>query len=361
MSNYFEYKDKIAFHPGYYVKEIIDEFGITQEDFAMRLGTTPKNLSKLVNGEQRLSTDMAIKLSGLIGNSVTFWLNLQNAYDSVMAEFEMDQELEKEKSILEALDYNYFRGYFGLPDLPRKKNEQVEAIRSFLKLSSLTVLAKYDMAASYRNITGVPLTDNKIRANAMVQIAINHALQIDAPKYNKQKMLRAAKYALTLTDHDGFYNSLCDALREAGVVLEIIPDHTGSKVNGAAKKIGDKVMLMINDKQLTSDAFWFTLFNEIGHILNGDFGMSMEDDMNEREESANRYAADSLVPPDKYDAFIAGNQYFSPDVIVDFAKEIDRDPGIVLGRLQIDHRVERNDREMDELRRHYKIALDKKV
>ena len=49
MSNFFEFHDRIAFHPGYYVKEIVDEFGITQEDFAMRLGTTPKNLSKLIH------------------------------------------------------------------------------------------------------------------------------------------------------------------------------------------------------------------------------------------------------------------------------------------------------------------------
>ena len=34
MSNYIEYNDAIAFHPGYYVKEIVDESGLTQEDFA---------------------------------------------------------------------------------------------------------------------------------------------------------------------------------------------------------------------------------------------------------------------------------------------------------------------------------------
>lgn len=37
MSNYIEYNDKIAFHPGYYIKEIIDESGITQEDFAKKI------------------------------------------------------------------------------------------------------------------------------------------------------------------------------------------------------------------------------------------------------------------------------------------------------------------------------------
>ena len=26
MNNYIEYNDKIAFHPGYYIKEIVDDF-----------------------------------------------------------------------------------------------------------------------------------------------------------------------------------------------------------------------------------------------------------------------------------------------------------------------------------------------
>mgnify|MGYP000814655684 FL=1 len=29
MSNYIEYDDKIAFHPGYYIKEMVEESGLT--------------------------------------------------------------------------------------------------------------------------------------------------------------------------------------------------------------------------------------------------------------------------------------------------------------------------------------------
>ena len=83
MSNYIEYKGRVAFHPGYYVEEIVDESGLTQQDFASRLGTTPKNLSKLINGQQSLSVDMALKLSGMLGTTLEYWLNLQNAYDAV--------------------------------------------------------------------------------------------------------------------------------------------------------------------------------------------------------------------------------------------------------------------------------------
>ena len=70
MSSYIEFNDKVAFHPGYYIKEIIDDSGLTQADFAKRLGTTPKNISDLVRGEQSLSVDIANKLSRMLGTSI---------------------------------------------------------------------------------------------------------------------------------------------------------------------------------------------------------------------------------------------------------------------------------------------------
>lgn len=93
MSNFIEYNDKMVFHPGYYIKEIIEESGMTQEDYAKRLDTTAKNLSLLIRGEQSLSIDMAIKLSKMMDTSIAYWLNLQQAYDAVYAEAKADSSV----------------------------------------------------------------------------------------------------------------------------------------------------------------------------------------------------------------------------------------------------------------------------
>lgn len=59
MSNKIvEYKDLIAFHPGQYLGELIEDYNVTQKEFADRLGV-----------------------------SMQTWLNLQNAFDVKMAEF----------------------------------------------------------------------------------------------------------------------------------------------------------------------------------------------------------------------------------------------------------------------------------
>ena len=103
MSNYIEYDDKIAF--------------------------PPKNLSLLIRGEQSLSIDIAMKLSRMIGTSVSYWLNLQNAYDALIAEFKSKEELAQERIIFSFLDYKYFREHFNLPGLSRKIDEQIVRVR----------------------------------------------------------------------------------------------------------------------------------------------------------------------------------------------------------------------------------------
>ena len=93
MSSYIEYNDKIAFHPGYYIKEIVEESGLTKENFAKQLDTTLENMSLLIQGKQSLSMDIAMKLSKMIGTSVSYWLNLQNAFDALISEFKSGEAL----------------------------------------------------------------------------------------------------------------------------------------------------------------------------------------------------------------------------------------------------------------------------
>lgn len=359
MNNYIEYNDKIAFHPGYYIKEILDDSGLTQEDFAKRLGTTPKNFSLLIRGEQSLSIDIAMKLSRMIGTSINYWLNLQNAYDSLIAEFKSEKELVEERAVFDCLDYKYFRDNFDLPDLPRKKDEQIKRVREFLRVATLTVFKKKDMAVSFRS-TSEEITDaNVIKANAMVQIAINKALKEKTPKFNKSKFEEAIQYALTLTqNHDEFYPRIRKAFIDAGVVLVILPNLPGSKINGATKKLGNSnIMLMVNDRRLNADSFWFTLYHEIGHIMNGDYGISFEKNEGDIEDNADKYAEDMLIPRALYEDFVKQKK-FDVQSIRRFAKQIDRAPGIVLGRLQNDKLVRFDDTTLQPLRVKYRVKIN---
>lgn len=359
MSNYVEFENKIAFHPGYYIKEYIEELGLTQEDFAIRLGTTPKNISYIIRGEQSISIDIANKLARMIGTSVKYWLNLQNEFDILLCEFENLKEIAEEKEVFKSLKYSYFRDNFNLPDIPKKIEEQIKRVREFLNVSSLTVFKKKDMYVNFRRVALDQTETNIIKANIMVQIATNLSMKnIGIPKFDKQLFIKSIEYALTLTKkHNEFYKLIKNSFYNCGVDLQILPNITGSKINGATKKVGNHIMLMVNDRNNNSDSFWFTLFHEIGHIINGDFGISFINEIGEKEESANKFSEEKLIPSKEYNVF-KKEQKFSVQNIIDFSNEIDRDPGIVLGRLQKDKIIGYDDWQYNSLRKKYIITIE---
>ncbi len=81
MSTIIEYENIVAFHPGYYITEIIEDMGISQSEFADRVGIADKILDDLVKGRINISYGIAKKLSVMLGTSVDVWLNIQNAYE----------------------------------------------------------------------------------------------------------------------------------------------------------------------------------------------------------------------------------------------------------------------------------------
>ena len=353
MSNYIEYNDRVAFHPGYYIKEIIDESGLTQADFAKRLGTTPKNISILVRGEQALSVDIANKLSMLLGTSISYWLGLQQAYDELSAEFMRLDELEREKETFKHIDYGYFRQYYKFPDLPRKIDEQITKVREYLSVASLTVLEETDLAVDFRNCGEVMTLPNIVNSNIMLQIAVNEALEADIPKFNKRKFEETIVSLLPKTkNQNDFIPAVKKELEKCGVYLAVIPGIKNSGISGATKRVDGRVMILVNEKYHYEDTFWFTLFHEIGHVLNGELGASSE-----KEAKADSYAKSMLIPDDKYHDFILECKNFDEKSIASFADTIDRDPGIVLGRLLIEHKVSNSNTELcNRLRK--KILLD---
>lgn len=85
MCNMREYKDTIAFHPGYYVAEYIETKRINHAEFAEKLGISENLLDKLLDGQLDVTDELARKIANVIGTSAAFWVNLQMAYNEKMS------------------------------------------------------------------------------------------------------------------------------------------------------------------------------------------------------------------------------------------------------------------------------------
>lgn len=81
MRTIVEYENIIAFHPGYYIADIIEDMGISQSEFADRVGVSDEILNNIVNGRSGITSDVAKKLSVMLGTSADIWFDLQKIYD----------------------------------------------------------------------------------------------------------------------------------------------------------------------------------------------------------------------------------------------------------------------------------------
>ena len=88
------------------------------------------------------------------------------------------------------------------------------------------------------------------------------------------------------------------------------------------------------------------------------YGISFEKETGEKEEAADKFAENSLIPGEQYQKFVERAR-FDLQSIKDFANSINRDPGIVLGRLQNDKKVDCNDWTLKPLRHKYKVRTMK--
>ena len=287
MNNYIEYNNKMAFHPGYYIQELVEDSGLTQEDFAKRLDTTPKNLSLLIRGEQNLSIDIAVKLARLFNNSIEFWLNLQATYDAALAEIKSSEELEKERQIFKFINYKYFVKYFDLPQNSKNIDLQIKTLRNFLQLSTLLLLTKKDLISKFRDSTDHLPLNQVIMANAMLQVGINQALQIEAVNFNKTKFKKSINFVdilyadnklnfnLLKKEYADYYDNIDDTLLNSGVILTKIPAMPGTNFRSATKKLGSNIMLLINDTNTKSANTLDTIFAEMTNIATGNYGITL--------------------------------------------------------------------------------------
>ena len=73
-------------HPGEFLREALDELGISQARFAAAIGVSPMRISHVVKGARPVTAELALLFGRAFGQTPQYWLNLQAAFDLKTAE-----------------------------------------------------------------------------------------------------------------------------------------------------------------------------------------------------------------------------------------------------------------------------------
>ena len=75
-------KNRAPTHPGeMLLEDFLKPMGITQSDFAVRLGVSFPRLNEIVKGRRGVTPDTALRLAKVLEMSPEFWLGLQLDWD----------------------------------------------------------------------------------------------------------------------------------------------------------------------------------------------------------------------------------------------------------------------------------------
>jgi len=125
-----------------------------------------------------------------------------------------------------------------------------------------------------------------------------------------------------------------------------VPRRQRRSAPGAALRAGEQPVVALTLRLDRLDNFWFTLMHELAHLVLGHEGSFIDETGDPApaakpiERQADRWASNRLMPARPYRAFLAERRSRFPlDAVTAFAESIGRHPGIVVGRLHHDGKL----------------------
>lgn len=322
----------IATPPGATIKEQLIDRGLSQKEFALRMGMSEKHISKLINGDVQLTPEVAVRLEMVLGVPAKFWNKLEATYREKLIKANAENEMDSDKELVKKLPYREMSKNGWVPET-REATEKVIYLRKYFEVVNLEIIK--DMKLSKIACRRLAETEKgNLALLAWAQKAKLEARAIETSlidlKTLKEKLPEIR--SMTAMNPADFCPKLIEMLSGCGIALVFLPHIGGSFLHGATFCDGNKIVVGLTVRGKDADKFWFSLFHELGHILLGHINQS-DGTTDEDEEAADNFAKETLISTVEFNAFTSLND-FSKASICSFAHKQNILCGIVVGRLQ---------------------------
>ncbi len=335
-----------AVAPGEYLAEWLEDEGLTQQQVADRLGWSRKRVNEVVGGRAPIGADAAIELGRVTPISAAAWTRFESLYRADLARLHDSAKLEESAGIVTPHLASYLRRLGVTTATARNKAKLVSDLLTFHRCGTVDVYrdvvadhfqGEFQLAALKESAkeVDVDLLAAWLRAGELTEAfegARDAAYDEGALRARLPELrLRAASPDETLMD------DLADMLRGVGVLLQRVEPPASFPLHGVTRWIDGRVPLIQQTGRQGKDGFiiW-TLFHEIGHVLNDPRGESHVEYTTEKkrnsaaERAANAFALETLFG----DAGLAPFEGLQRDGdIARVAREIGISPGLAVFQL----------------------------
>lgn len=338
----------LIIHPGETLAEVLEERGITQVDLAAHTGVSPAHVSNVISGKKAISPKFAMALEYALGVPKSFWINLQANYEAELLEATEEFTItEDERNACRSLSevITFLRKIRAIPDVQRVE-DTILSLRKLLQISSIYNLGVLVPEGAFRMSSKA--TVDPVVMGAWLRLCQitgeTHRVDTRFSKDNVKALISEIKQIM-ITPHCDVQKELEKVMGRYGIAFSVIPNFKGAPVHGyiSLKKDGSYQMTL-TIRGSFADIFWFSLFHELGHIVNGDVSkcsryIDTNEDKDARKEiAADSFASDALMDAESYCNFVRRAD-FSINAICRYAATQKVMPYIVIGRLQKDGHI----------------------
>lgn len=356
-------------HPGIFLEEELESKGLKQSDLAKRTGLTNKTINTIIKGSASISPDTAVALEAVLGKPAVYWLNLDAEYQVKEVNKARYKSLLEDASILNSVAKELIsKKWIAKCD---DNIQQLKVLLSFFGVATAKQLPSVwsKLEVNYR--TSEAYRKNHFNIMAWLRRGELDAQKIECEPYNSKKFKDALSECRELTNHSFAINkkNIVNICAKAGVAVVFIPELKNISTSGAAQWLNkDKALIQLSLRGKRDDIFWFNFFHEAGHIIlhgrkdqfidNEEPSSTIEDFVTpERklmEAEADDFASNILISQKSLSEFIMKGD-FNKNAIMNFSKQENIAPGIIVGQLQINKFV-RWDSQLNKLKKKYDFS-----
>ena len=357
-----QYVPDVVSPPGETLLEILEDRGMSQAELAERTGRPKKTINEIIKGKAALTPETAIQLERVLGTPASFWNNREQNYRDWLARQEERKNLSKHITWMRQFPVSSMIKHGWITKFNNQIDQLIEILRFFAIASPDQWQNGNQMTAFRQSPT---FAANPAAVSAWLRQGEIQFAQIQCAPYDEARFRQALQQirGLTTQSPEGFVTQMTELCAQAGVAVIFVPEITGTRTCGATRWLTPtKAMIMLSLRYKTDDHLWFTFFHEAAHILlHGKREVFLEDDdevsedVRAKEEEADRFASDFLIPPEAFRRFHPRGAHISHEDIIEFAQQLGIAPGIVVGRLQHDGIVPPHN--FNQLKRRYRWVI----
>lgn len=248
---------------GLQLKEYLDFYNISNNDFSERIGTTSKNLIDIINGDVQLSQNMIYNISFITDIPVSYIENVELNYkfDNTINVF-----LEKNnltiKEFINKFSYKEFSKEYEVKFTDEKSDIWIaKDILKYLRITNPELLYKQDNTIFYKSKNDKPELLS-LWLERCYKVVSNQEVGI----YDKDNIEILVDYIRDCAKNNIFNKEeLIKKFNEYGIFLAIEKDLKGSKIRGAFKVLNDKPAIYITKKYNRYADIYFALLHELAH------------------------------------------------------------------------------------------------